>query len=148
MIKKLKTKLLVLSSMLLLAVPMAVPVAVLAAANPQDAACQGADKLEIPANGDVAAGACSNIDSGNGGTSRINDLIRQAINIFSVIVGVVAVIMIILGGFRYITSGGDSTKVGSAKNTILYALIGLIIVALAQIVVRFVLSKATGTVAG
>jgi hypothetical protein len=56
--------------------------------------------------------------------------------------------MIVVGGFRYVTSAGDSTKVGSAKNTILYALIGLIIVALAQIVVRFVLSKATGTVAG
>jgi hypothetical protein len=52
--------------------------------------------------------------------------------------------MIIIGGFRYITSGGDSGSVSSAKNTVLYAIVGLIIVALAQVIVRFVLSKSTG----
>jgi hypothetical protein len=51
--------------------------------------------------------------------------------------------MIIYGGFRYITSGGDSNGVTAAKNTILYAIIGLIIVALAQIIVNFVLNKTT-----
>ncbi len=49
--------------------------------------------------------------------------------------------MIVYGGFRYVTSGGDSSKVGDAKKTILYALIGLVIVALAQVIVKFVLSK-------
>jgi hypothetical protein len=58
-------------------------------------------------------------------------------------VGIIAVIMIVYGGFRYITSGGDATKVTSARNTILYAIIGLIIVALAQFIVKFVLKKAT-----
>jgi hypothetical protein len=47
----------------------------------------------------------------------------------------------IYGGFKYITSSGDSGNVTAAKNTIMYALIGLIIVALAQIIVRFVLAK-------
>jgi hypothetical protein len=51
--------------------------------------------------------------------------------------------MIIIGGFQYITSSGDSGKVGTAKNTILYAIIGLVIVALAQFIVRFVLSRVT-----
>jgi hypothetical protein len=51
--------------------------------------------------------------------------------------------MIIVAGFRYITSGGKQESVTGAKNTILYAVIGLIIVALAQIIVRFVLNKAT-----
>jgi hypothetical protein len=51
--------------------------------------------------------------------------------------------MIVWGGLRYITSGGDSNKLSSAKNTIIYALIGLIIVALSQFIVRFVLAKAT-----
>ncbi|HYF96557.1 MAG TPA: pilin [Patescibacteria group bacterium] len=74
----------------------------------------------------------------------VNDLIATVINIFSVIVGIVAVIMIIYGGFRYITSGGDSSKITDAKNTILYAIVGLIIVALAQFIVKFVLAKATG----
>ncbi len=51
--------------------------------------------------------------------------------------------MIIVGGLKYITSGGDSGNITSAKNTILYAIVGLIVVALAQIIVRFVLQRAT-----
>lgn len=75
--------------------------------------------------------------------NTVNDLVATIINIFSWVVGVVAVIMIIIGGFRYITSGGDSGNVTGAKNTILYAIVGLIIVALAQFIVKFVLSKTT-----
>jgi len=77
--------------------------------------------------------------------TTINKLIHTIINLLSIVVGVVAVIMIIVGGLRYITSGGSDTSVTSAKNTILYAIIGLIIVALAQVMVRFVLSKVTQT---
>lgn len=72
---------------------------------------------------------------------RINDIVTVVVNIFSLVVGIVAVIMIIIGGFRYITSGGDSGKVNSAKDTILYAIIGLVVVALAQFLVRFVLAR-------
>jgi hypothetical protein len=74
-------------------------------------------------------------------TSRINGIIRLVINIFSIVVGVISVIMIIIGGLKYITSGGESSNVTGAKNTILYAVIGLVVVALAQFVVRFVLAK-------
>jgi hypothetical protein len=74
-----------------------------------------------------------------GSATKVNSLIADVINILSVVVGVVAVIMIIIGGFKYITSSGDSNNVASAKNTIIYAIVGLIIVALAQVIVRFVL---------
>ena len=90
-------------------------------------------------------------DCSSGGLSpgqtndKLNNIIHTVINLLSVVVGVVAVIMIIIGGLRYITSGGSDTSVTGAKNTILYAIIGLIIVALAQILVRFVLSKVTQT---
>lgn len=77
-------------------------------------------------------------------TERVNTIIRLVINVFSLIVGVISVIMIIIGGLKYITSGGDSGNVSGAKNTILYAIIGLVVVALAQVIVRFVLEKATG----
>jgi hypothetical protein len=87
----------------------------------------------------------TNCTGGTDAVSTINDLIRKVINLLSVIVGVVAVIMIMVGGFRYITSGGNDTGVTSAKNTILYAIIGLIIVALAQLLVRFVLRQVTTT---
>jgi hypothetical protein len=76
-------------------------------------------------------------------TSTVDSLVDDVINIFSWVVGVVSVIMIIFGGFKYITSGGDAGKVTSAKNTILYALVGLVIAALAQVIVLFVLGNAT-----
>jgi hypothetical protein len=78
-------------------------------------------------------------------TTKINNIIHTIVNLLSALVGVVAVIMIIVGGFRYITSGGNDTSVTSAKNTILYAIIGLVVVALAQIIVRFTLSKLTNS---
>lgn len=80
---------------------------------------------------------------GSSGGTDLGQTAKNAVKILSIIVGIVAVIMIILGGFKYITSGGDATKVASAKNTIFYAVIGLVIVALAQLIVRFVLTKAT-----
>jgi hypothetical protein len=83
--------------------------------------------------------------SANDATEKVNRLIRTVVNLLSAVVGVVAVIMIIFGGLRYITSGGNDTSITSAKNTILYAIIGLIIVALAQVLVRFTLSKVTNT---
>jgi len=78
-----------------------------------------------------------------GDTERFQALITSIINILSLVVGVIAVIFIIIGGLKYITSSGDSNNVTNAKNTILYAIVGLIIVALAQVIVRFVLNQAT-----
>ena len=78
------------------------------------------------------------------GSDNVEHLIKTIINVFSAIVGSISVIMIIIGGFRYITSAGDSNSVGGAKNTILYAIVGLIIVAFAQIIVQFVLQRTTG----
>jgi hypothetical protein len=65
------------------------------------------------------------------------------------VVGIISVFMLIYGGIRYITSGGDSKKVTEAKNTILYAVIGLIIAILAFAIVNFILTAlGTGTVEG
>lgn len=68
-------------------------------------------------------------------------IIKNIINILSIVVGAVAVIMIIIGGFRYVISGGDSNGITGAKNTIMYAIVGLVIVLFAQIIVRFVLTN-------
>ncbi len=73
-------------------------------------------------------------------TSQLNKTIQRIINILTVIIGIVAVIMILINGFKFITSGGDTNKVGSAKNGILYAVIGLIIVAVAQFIVAFAIN--------
>lgn len=77
----------------------------------------------------------------NDATDRLNNIIKTIINVVSIVVGVVAVIMIVFGGLKYITSGGESSNVSSAKNTIIYAIIGLVVVALAQFIVRFVLDR-------
>lgn len=76
-----------------------------------------------------------------GSGSSINHAIAAAINILSLVAGVAAVIMLIIGGLRFITSSGDSNGVASARGTIIYALVGLIVVALAQFIVHFVLGR-------
>jgi uncharacterized membrane protein YidH (DUF202 family) len=112
--------------------------------NPQGSICRGAATLQVSSQ-NAGNEECTSGADGQDPSTKVNDLIRQIINIFSVIVGIVAVIMIIYGGFKYITSGGDSNNITGAKNTILYAIIGLIIVALAQFIVRFILSKTAET---
>jgi hypothetical protein len=78
-------------------------------------------------------------------STSITDIVKKVINILSWAVGVISVIMIIIAGFKYVTSGGKNESVTGAKNTILYAIIGLVIVALAQVIVRFVLSNVSDT---
>lgn len=73
------------------------------------------------------------------------DLSKKIINVFSIVVGTISVIMIIIGGFRYIISGGDSGGVTAGKNTILYAIVGLVIVLFSQVIVRFVLTNTATT---
>lgn len=65
-------------------------------------------------------------------------------NTLLLIIGVISVVMLIYGGFRYIISGGDNKKVTDAKNTILYAIIGLIISLLAYAIINFVITAITG----
>jgi hypothetical protein len=71
------------------------------------------------------------------GSASVSNTVKSVIDLLSLLVGVAAVIMIIIGGLQYVMSGGDSGKVGNSKNTILYAVVGLIVVALAQVIVRF-----------
>ena len=105
-------------------------------------------------NNDLCAGSDLSLDTSGGtqcpqaSTDNFQTLLSNVINIFTVVVGIIAVIMIIVGGLRYITSGGESSKVGGAKTTIIYALVGLVVVALAQLLVHFVLSQSANVTAG
>lgn len=93
--------------------------------------------VEQGANAARATGMPSELIGDNGVFGRIT-------NVVLLIVGIVSVIMLIYGGLRYILSGGDSKKVTDAKNTILYAIIGLIISLLAYAIVNFVLTSVVG----
>jgi hypothetical protein len=70
-----------------------------------------------------------------------NGIISKIADIIAFLTGLAAVIFIIVGGFQYIQSSGDSGKVNSAKNTILYAVIGLVVVVVARSVVGFIVGK-------
>ena len=134
MIQKLKNKLMIVASLFVLGTPMLMPAVASAAANVTDNLCTGAN---FNVTGQSQNGAGCGTQTGQ----SFNDLLTKIVNIISASVGVVAVIMIIVGGFKYITSGGESSNVSGAKNTIIYAIIGLVIVALAQVIVRFVINS-------
>ncbi len=139
MIQKIKLTLLSLVSLFMFSAPLAV-----------GGVASALTQTDI--NGDLCSGSVVEFQGGgtcgntNGQTA--NNLVAKIINIVSLVVGAVAVIMLIVGGFRYITSGGKQDSVASAKNTILYAIIGLVIVALAQLVVHFVINTTNEGIAG
>ena len=70
----------------------------------------------------------------------LTDTVLEIIRVIVGMLGIVAVVFIIIGGVGYMTSSGDSGKVKKAKDTILYAVIGLIICALAFAIVNFAIS--------
>jgi amino acid transporter len=104
----------------------------------QNATCAGSNGL-ITAN--PGNGSCKKIN--DDGTTTANNIVSDVVNLLSAIVGVLAVIMIIYAGFRYVSSGGSDEAVKGAKNTIIYAIVGLVVVALSQLIVHFVLHTTT-----
>jgi hypothetical protein len=95
---------------------------------------------------DFKTDACSGLTQlGNSGQdcsskdNPIKNIMRSIISILSYVVGGLSIIMIVVSGLRFITSGGDSNKVSSAKSALIYALVGIAVAALAQALVHLVL---------
>lgn len=99
-----------------------------------------ASKQKVCEGIDVTGTSCT----APGEDTGISGLVGAIVNILSLIVGIAAVIMLIIGGLKYVTSGGDSNAISSAKNTILYALVGVVVAVLAQFLVHFVINKTAG----
>jgi len=97
--------------------------------NPADTACDGLS----------AVGA-----SCGGGEAGLTTTIQGVIQVLLFIVGVAAVVMLIIGGIRFVTSGGDSQAAATAKNTVIYAIIGIIVAVLAYAIVQFVFGRISG----
>lgn len=115
--------------LVLLAAPLVlVSTGTVAAVEPKASICKG------------VTGAGGNGCGTTGGSSQLTGLIQQIVNVLLFVVGAVAVIVIIVGGLRYVLSGGDQSSVNSAKNTILYAVVGLIVALLAYAIVNFVVA--------
>lgn len=95
---------------------------------------------------DVFSGACSGVtnntvcDATTKDTS-VGTVIKNAINTLLYLLGAAAVIVIVIAGILYVTSGGETAGVTRAKNMLLYAVVGLVIALLAYAIVNFVISR-------
>ena len=133
--QKIKNYLTVLFSLFVIGVPILIPASTMAVC----------DTITSNINSGVDQATSSGTTSCGSTTisTGIKSIAVTVVNILSVVVGIVAVVMIIYGGFRYITSGGESGNVSGAKNTLLFAIVGLVIVALAQVIVRWVIGTSS-----
>ncbi len=114
-----------------------------------EAACDCAALKAGKANTCTAAekAKCGMDDTGqkrtdaDGNEIGLEDNVKNIINAVLYVVGILAVVMVIIGGVKYTTSGGDQSAVTSAKNMILYGIIGLVIAILAYSIVNFVIGR-------
>jgi type IV secretory pathway VirB2 component (pilin) len=105
--------------------------------NPTKQACIGGGGKWEKQDGDTSARCHTNTDKG----PNVPGTIKNIIDLLLYLAGMIAVIMIIIAGIRYVTSNGDPQTASKAKNTIIYAVIGLVITILAYAIVNFVLSQ-------
>lgn len=105
----------------------------LISSSPTYAVCTTDPSSGLSGGADCARGADQPPELfGDGG------IFQTVTNVLLFIIGAIAVIMLIIGGIRYVVSGGDSAAVTSAKNTILYAVVGIVVAILAYALVNFV----------
>lgn len=123
--KKLKVVVMSLALMFGLAGAAVLPAgAALCTGTPKDCLNKGVNKIDNGTDAD-----------------KLTSLVKNVVNILLFIVGIAAVVMIIIGGLRYVTSNGDTSQVTGAKNTILYSIVGLVVAAMAYAIVNFVVDK-------
>ena len=86
--------------------------------------------------------------TGSEDTDSLNNTIVTIVNVVLGLIGLLAAGYLVLGGIRYITSEGDDGKTEQAKNTILYAVIGNIVIGLSAAIVNFIISDVVGSEGG
>jgi hypothetical protein len=117
-----------------------VPIIIRTAKADSNPISEGAcDPNVVGSEGGASSPVCTATESNT--VTGNNGLISTIANIVAWATGVIAVFMIIFSGFRFITAGGDSAKISSARNTILYSAIGLVVIVLARIIVSFVINN-------
>lgn len=121
-----------LSLLAIIALPILTPRASFAASN-TESICIGSGGTWKADNKLANGGTCSTSDG-----RTVMSTIQQATDVLLFITSAVAVLMIIVGGLRYTTSAGDQAAMTGAKNTITYALIGLIVSVMAYAIVHFI----------
>ncbi len=97
--------------------------------------------FSLPVEAQGIWGACNQAAGGSAiceDQTEATDIVKQLINLFLFVIGALSVIMIVHSGFKYVSSRGEAEQVKSAKNTLLYAVAGLIVAMLAFTIVNFV----------
>lgn len=120
----------------LVATTLGIATAIMLPATSAQAACDANSQINNGINGGASCAQGSSIAS-----PSLPDQIKNITNTLLLVIGAISVIMILIGGMRYVLSGGDEAGTRSAKDTILYSVIGLIIALLAYVIVNFVLKQ-------
>lgn len=101
----------------------------------------------------VFAAACSgpscvttgvNSVGNTGAGTDLSAILKKIVGVLSFVIGAVSVIMIVVGGIKYVTSNGDASTIKSAKDTILYAVVGVVVAVAAYAIVNFVVTQFVG----
>lgn len=100
-----------------------------------------ADGATAPSGGVTGGVNCAQGTDQPGNLFGSGGIFTTIVNILLFIIGAIAVIMLVYGGIRYVLSGGDASAVTAAKNTILYAIVGIIVAVLAYAIVQFVVNS-------
>lgn len=100
--------------------------------------------LTSPVYAQLSTGLGATQGAADTGAGTIDSVVQNVINILLFIVGAGSVIMLIIGGIQYITSTGDQQRVANAKNTIIYAVVGVIVAILAYALVNYVINDVFG----
>lgn len=99
-------------------------------ASAKEEACKGAEVSNSAGD-----------DCGDEAAKDTQTIIKRVIDILTIVGGIIAVIVIIVNGIRLTLSSGDSSRVNTARSGIIMAIVGLIIIAIAQALVKFIINK-------
>ena len=85
----------------------------------------------------------NDLNAVNLGTKPLKDTIADILNVLLGFLGIIAVVIILLGGFKWMTAGGEEEKVGEAKKLISAGIVGLVVILSAYAIARFVITNLT-----
>ena len=101
-------------------------------------AVSAANGINICSNGNENSVYCKNKNTGE---TQVNGIIKTIVEVLLTAVGVISIIMIVIGGIMFALSSGDAQKAAKARNTVLYAVVGLAVSLFASAIVNFVFNR-------
>ena len=101
-------------------------------------AVSAANGINICSNGNESSVYCKNKNTGE---TQVNGIIKTIVEVLLTAVGAISIIMIVIGGIMFALSSGDAQKAAKARNTVLYAVVGLAVSLFASAIVNFVFNR-------